>query len=60
LTKSKAVSHVEEDIDVAIYTPEELLARPHCKDGNISQGVDALCLVSDRLMSAYTSMNLGG
>jgi hypothetical protein len=45
-SKTKAVGHVEKDIDVAVDTAKKLLARSHGKDGDISKGVNALVLES--------------
>lgn len=42
--KAQAVCNVKKDIDVAIDTSEELLARTHSEDGDVGQRVDTLIL----------------
>lgn len=46
LAETKAVGHIEEDVDVAVDTTEELLAGTHGEDGDVGQGMDPLSLVT--------------
>jgi len=52
-TEAKTVSHVEEDVNVSIDTPEKFLTRSHGKDRHICKRVDTLCLVPGSLLASF-------
>lgn len=58
-TKTKAVGHVEEDINVSIDTSEEFRARTHGENWDVGKGVDTLC-ISAVAMLAHLHRTLDG